>query len=91
MQALLKIIGAECTVINRQYRALEVHKSVEIELRSIAICILRSRMLPRSRCMRICSKYYSDLTLRVRRNEGMVEVLQIQGDGIWPKVASEST
>ena len=46
---LLKIIGAECTVINRANWALKVHKGVEIELRSIAICtfrITRSRMLP---------------------------------------------
>ena len=34
VQALLKIIGAECTVINHELDA----KSVEIELRSIAIC-----------------------------------------------------
>ena len=47
VQALLKIIGAECTVINREL-ALKVHKGVGIELRSIAICtfrITRSRML----------------------------------------------
>ena len=38
----------ECTVINREL-ALKVHKGVEIELRSIAICtfrITRSRMFP---------------------------------------------
>ena len=40
VQALLKIIGAECTVINHQL-GLKVHKGVEIELRSIAICIFR--------------------------------------------------
>ena len=49
VQVLLKIIGAKCTVINRANWALKVHKGVEIELRSIAICtfrITRSRMLP---------------------------------------------
>ena len=35
VQALLKIIGAECN------RALKVHKGVEIELCSIAICTFR--------------------------------------------------
>ena len=40
-QALLKIIGTECTVINRESGAnyINVHKVVEIELRSIAIRI----------------------------------------------------
>ena len=49
VQTLPKIIGAKCTVINRANWALEVHKGVEIELRSIAICtfrITRSRMFP---------------------------------------------
>ena len=41
MQALLKIIGAECTVINRANWALKVREGVEIELRSLAICIFR--------------------------------------------------
>ena len=40
MQALLKIIGAECTVINANW-ALKVRRGVEIELRSLAICIFR--------------------------------------------------
>ena len=39
--------------------------------------------------MRVCCKYYSDLTLRARRF-GMVEVLQFKAT-VWPKVASEST
>ena len=40
-QALLKIIGTECTVINRESGAnyVNVHKVVGIELRSIAIRI----------------------------------------------------
>jgi len=49
---------------------VKVHKGVEIELRSIAICTFRitwSRMLPWSQCMRVCHKYYSDLMLRERR------------------------
>ena len=42
VQALLKIIGAECTVINREGNwALKVRNGVEIELRSLAICIFR--------------------------------------------------
>ena len=47
VQVLLKIIGAKCTVITNW--ALKVHKGVEIEMRSIAICafrIMRSRVLP---------------------------------------------
>ena len=69
VQALLKIIGAECTIINRKL-GLKVHKGFEIELRSIAICIFRitrSCVLPWSQCICVCRKYYSDLTLRVCR------------------------
>ena len=41
--------------------------------------------------MRVCCKYYSDLTLRAQvRRKGMVEVLQFKAT-VWPKVASEST
>ena len=40
VQALLKILGAKCTVINRELGA-KVHKDVEIELRGIAICTSR--------------------------------------------------
>ena len=41
--------------------------------------------------MRVCCKYYSDLTLRAQvRSKGMVEVLQFKAT-VWPKVASEST
>ena len=49
--------------------ALKVRKGVEIELRSIAICIFR---ITRSICFPdlnvcVCRKYYSYLTLRARR------------------------
>ena len=41
--------------------------------------------------MRVCCKYYSDLTLRAQvHSKGMVEVLQFKAT-VWPKVASEST
>ena len=40
--------------------------------------------------MRVCCKYYSDLTLRAQVRKGMVEVLQFKAT-VWPKVDSEST
>ena len=64
---LLKIIGAECTVINRKMHALKVHEGVEMELRSIGIWNDDVLMLPRSQCMHVCRKYYSDLTMHARR------------------------
>ena len=39
---LLKIIGAECTVINRANWALKVHKGVEIELRRYCYLYLQN-------------------------------------------------
>ena len=82
VQVFLKIIGAECTIINREL-GTKVHKGVEIKLRGIAICtfrITRSRMLPWSQCMRVCCKYYSDLTLCAQvRSEGMVKVSLVPG------------
>ena len=74
--------------------ALKVRKGVEIELRSLAICIFR---ITRSLCspdfdVCFCRKYYSDLTLtRAQvRSKGIVEVLQLKAT-VWPKVATEST
>ena len=49
VRVLLKIIVAECSIINRELGAKSAQRHVEIELRSIAICtfgITRSRMLP---------------------------------------------
>ena len=41
--------------------------------------------------MRVCCKYYSDLTLRAQaRSKGIVKVLQFKAT-VWPKIASEST
>ena len=42
--------------------------------------------------MRVCCRYYSDLTLRARRlvAKGVVKVLQFKAT-VWPKVPSEST
>ena len=39
--------------------------------------------------MRVCRKYYSDLTLRAQvRSEGMAKVLQFKAT-VWPKVAPD--
>ena len=67
-----------------------MHKGVEIELHSIAICIFRITRSVYSPdlnvAMHVCCKYYSDLTMRAQvRSEGMVEVLQFK-ETVWPKV-----
>ena len=48
-------------------------------------------MFPWSQCMRVCCKYYSDLTLRAKVcSKGVVKMLQFKAT-VWPKIASEST
>ena len=91
MQALLKLSVPNVPLSITNW-ALKVEKGVKIELHSIAICIFRitrSHMLPWSQCIRVCCKYYSDLTLCTQVcSEGMVIVLQFKAT-VWSKVAPD--
>ena len=93
MQAFLKIIGAECTVIRIANWALKVHgqrcwnRAAQYSYLYLQKNVVH--MLPWSQCMRVCRKYYSDLTLRAQvRSEGMAKVLQFKAT-VWPKVAPD--
>ena len=63
-------------------QALKLHKGVEVDLHSIAIYILRVTR-SRSQCVfaesTTCTPYVVGVQVR---SEGMVKVLQIQGDGM---------
>ena len=93
VQALLKIIIAECTVINRESGAKTTQSCSEVDLRSIGTCIYILRITrSRSQCVFAESTTVTSYAARVQVcSEGMVEVLQIQGDVQAYKVASEST
>ena len=88
MQALLKIISVECTVINRELGAKSSQRWWNRAAQYKYICILRitrSRMLP-DPCLPQVLQWPYAARAQVH-NEGM---LQFKAT-IWPKVASEST
>ena len=91
MQALLKIIGAESTIINRELGAKSGQRCWNWAAQYSYLYLQNNvRILPWYQCVRVCRiKHYSDLMLRAQvRSEGMAKVLQFKV-AVWPKVAPD--
>ena len=88
MQALLKIIGSECTVINRELGAKSVQRCWN---RAAQYSYLYLQGLVCSPDLNVCVFATVPYAARAQvRSKGMAKVLQLKAT-VWPKVASEST